>query len=512
MKSRISLMLALLVWLMNAAAQPGVRWQRSLGGEGSDQLRSLIPLANDGLLLLGEAGPGTNTVKRSEGFGGLDFWVVAMNAEGGVLWERAYGGSGWDTLWSAAATANGGFLLGGISSSTNSGTKTSVRFGEVDFWVTRIDATGNPLWDRSFGGTQVDRLAHVEPLPDGGFLLSGYSDSDLDGNKSVPSRGRQDGWLIRLDAEGEIVWQKALGGTGDDSIAAARQLPDGGFLLVGSSDSPPGGDKGDGAHGLGDVWIVRLDAGGNKLWDRTYGGSNVEYSHDVVLLPGGDAVVLATSLSGISGNKTSPSRGGGATADAYVIRIDDQGNRVWEQTYGGSSVDLLIRGAVTDDGLVLAGYSSSKPGGNKTSPHFGWDDLWLVRIDLDGGLLWETALGSGGSEQARALAWLPDGDVVIGGHLLPINGQSPALPTYGSDDFYLVRVAGDRPRLTATQGPPVRVTLQGVTNVWHRTDHSSDLQTWTPWSTNRLEVPSLELTDVEGTPARFYRASLVPAP
>jgi hypothetical protein len=333
----------------------------------------------------------TNAGKRAPLIGGGDFWALQLDTNGEVVWERTYGGTGSEEFWSVASVPGGGCLLGGVSSSTNNGTKTSGNFGGPDYWVVRIDASGNPLWDRSFGGAQIDRLSHVEALSSGGFLLCGYSSSDVSGNKSVPSRGGRDGWVVRLDPDGDIVWQQVIGGTGDDEVSAAKELPDGGFLLAGSSDSPPGPDKNDGHHGLGDVWIVRLDAEGNKMWDRSYGGSVDEYTHDMVLLPNGDAIVLATSLSGTSGNKTSPSRGGGATADAYVLRIDAKGDRVWEQTYGGSGVDRLLGGALSQGGLLMAGHSASAPSGNKASPRLGWDDFWLVRIDLDGGLLWETA-------------------------------------------------------------------------------------------------------------------------
>lgn len=512
MRKWISWVGVMFAWAGELGAQPAVIHQISLGGAGTDQVRTVLPLSNLGVLLGGDSGSGTNALKQAPHRGLSDFWIVATAADGRVLWDRTYGGTSAEELSSLIPTGDGGFLLGGTSSSPVSGNKTAPHHGGPDFWLTRIDSEGNPLWDRSFGGPDIDRLAHVLPLADGGFLLSGYSDSDVGGTKTEPSRGGSDGWLVRINSAGELLWQRTWGGNSTDTLDAATELPDGGFLVVGDSDSPPGGDKDDGSHGLGDVWILRLDSDGRKLWDRTFGGSNVEYAHDVIGLPDGGAVVLATSLSGISGNKISPSRGGGATADAYVIRLDSQGSRVWEQTYGGSGVDLLVSGTLTDGGLLLTGYSSSGASGNKTSPHRGWDDLWLVRINLDGGQLWETTLGSGGSEQGRAVGVFPDGTFVVAGRLLPIQGQSPALPLYGSDDYYLIRLASDQPHLRASAGPPFRLTLAGVTNTWHRLDVSSDLKTWTPWKTNRWNIVPVELEDEPQALPRFYRAGLVPQP
>ncbi|MBN9690773.1 MAG: hypothetical protein J0M24_11090 [Verrucomicrobia bacterium] len=493
-------------------AQPAVLQQLSLGGTGSDRVRTLLPWGEHGVLLGGDSASETNAVKKAPRQGLSDFWIVATAPDGRVLWDRTYGGSSAEELTSLVPAQDDEFLLGGTSSSPVSGTKSAPLHGGPDFWLTRIDSQGTPRWDRSFGGPDIERLAQALPLADGGFLLTGYSDSDVGGNKTEPSRGGSDGWLVRINSAGELLWQRAYGGIGTDTLDAACELPDGGFLVVGDSDSPPGGDKGDGSHGLGDVWILRLDREGQKLWDRTYGGSNVEYAHDLIGLPDGGAVLVATSLSGISGNKISPSRGGGATADAYVIRFDGQGNRIWEQTYGGSSVDLLVRGTLTQDGLLLAGYSSSAPSGNKISPHLGWDDLWLVRINLDGGLLWETTHGSEGSEQGRAVAVFPDGTFLSAGHLLPIQGKAPALPLFGSDDFYLIRLASDQPQLRATAGPPFRLALTGATHVWHRLDVSSDLRNWTPWRTNRWDAFPVELDDEPQSLPRFYRAGLVPQP
>lgn len=512
MISRVGV-LALLLGLGWAAwGQPAMRWQRSFGGTGADYIRGIVPQIDGGLLILAESGSETNAGKAAPRIGGSDLWVLRLDASGAVQWERTYGGTGWDEAWSVASIPGGGHLLGSISSSTNSGTKTTGRFGAVDYWVARIAEDGAPMWDRTFGGTQVDRLSQVLALADGGFLLCGYADSDLDGNKTVASNGGRDGWLIRLDAAGETVWQTVVGGSDEDDIDVARELSDGGFLLAGSSASPPGPHKNDGHHGMGDVWIVRLDAQGNRIWDRSYGGSNVEYTHDLILLPEGDALVLATSLSGISGNKTSPSRGGGAAADAYVLRIDAKGERVWEQTYGGSSVDRLLSGSLSSGGLLMAGHSDSVPSGNKASPRLGWDDVWLVRIDLDGGLLWETILGSGGHESARVVRWLPDGDFVVGGHFIQINDLAPPVPVYGSDDAYLARYAGDTLRLRMDRADPPRLLLQGPTNTWHRLDVSTDLRTWTPWRTNRLGAPEEEVPPGTNGPHRFYRAQMLPRP
>lgn len=503
-----------------ANAQPAVLNQQGLGGSGTDLAQTLCVLPDGRRFVFGTSDSDTNAIKQAASLGGSDFWMVTLNGAGARLADETYGGPGADQLSGAVAVPEGGFLLGGNSFSASGGTKGATNYGGSDYWIIRVDTNGVPLWDRSFGGSGVEALYHVERLQDGGFLLTGASTSPDDGNKSTTSVGEYDAWVIRVNALGEILWQRSFGGIYSDYLNVGRELPDGGFLLAGRSDSPISENKTAANYGFEDAWVVRLDAAGNKLWDRTLGGGSFDYGRDLILLPGGDALLVTASLSGISGNKQSPNRGNVGSADAWLLRLDPLGNVVWEQTYGGTGVDVFELGMLADGAILLAGQSFSGPGGNKTSPAYGWGDAWLARIDFSGVLLWETSIGSGGDEKAVALAALqPNGGIAVAGRFREINNQAPPVPGFGGDDIYVFTVASDRPQLAIAPLPPepdsfprFQVTLSGASNLWYRTEYSFNLQSWQPWAIQQMLTPTVQRTDESGAPRRFFRARLVPSP
>jgi hypothetical protein len=135
-------------------------------------------------------------------FGGYDYWVVKVDWAGNKEWDRAFGGGSDDFFWTVVATSDGGYLLGGGSLSGAGGNKSSNGFGGWDYWVVKVDGTGNKEWDRAFGGSQDDYLTSVVATSDGGYLLGGWSSSGAGGNKSSSSFGDRDYWVVKLDGAG----------------------------------------------------------------------------------------------------------------------------------------------------------------------------------------------------------------------------------------------------------------------------------------------------------------------
>src|SRR5260221_404081 len=178
----------------------------------------------------------------------------------GIEWQRAFGGSQNETLTSLQQTADGGFILGGYSYSSDDGNKTTTNFGGADFWVLRLDANGNKLWEESFGGDDDDFLYSLQQTADGGYILGGSSTSGVNGNKTSPLIGLTDYWVVRLDPNGNKIWDLSFGGTNDDFLTGLQQTQDGGFILGGSSASGANGGKTSPNFGGYDFWVVRLDA------------------------------------------------------------------------------------------------------------------------------------------------------------------------------------------------------------------------------------------------------------
>jgi hypothetical protein len=187
-------------------------------------------------------------------------------------WDQSYGGDNGDNLYSVLPAPDGGYLLGGGSTSGANGNKTQPGRGYYDYWVVKTDAGGNKQWDKTYGGTAEEEITSMVPTPDGGYLLGGWSYSGIGGEKSQASRGEADYWIVKVGADGQKQWDKRYGGSGLDYLRALVPAPDGGYLLAGTSYSGQGFDRSKPTRGGSDYWVVKLDANGNKLWDNRYGG------------------------------------------------------------------------------------------------------------------------------------------------------------------------------------------------------------------------------------------------
>jgi hypothetical protein len=351
-------------------------WDQTFGGTAWEG-QFLAEELTDGFIVAGNSLSGPSGNKTSENFGEGDFWVIRTDRNGAKLWERDFGGTNYESLFCLRKTADGGCIVGGISQSQISGNKTSPNYGNVDYWVVRIDGNGNKLWERSFGGLQRDVLYAIEPLADGGFLLGGTSESEQDGNRTAINFGGRDYWVIRVDANGQELWQRSFGGTGSDELLAMSQGSSG-IALFGTSDSPHSGTKTAPNRGYRDYWLVVIDASGNELWNQTAGGSTYAEAKSIVSLADGGWLAGGNSGPGVGGNKTSPGNG---YSDYWLVRFDSAGGILWDQSYGGNSGEYFYGlEHVAGGGFFVSGQSYSPAGGNKTVPLLNSPDLWLLQL------------------------------------------------------------------------------------------------------------------------------------
>jgi hypothetical protein len=234
------------------------------------------------------------------------------------IWDKTFGGNGTDEQSVVVATSDGGFLLGGRSTSNILGDKTENGRGSDDFWVVKINANGQKQWDRTFGGTNSDVMNHIVPTSDGGYLLGGRSNSNASGDKTENSRGNEDFWIIKVNANGVKQWDKTFGGTGDDIGTAIVSTPDNAFLIGGGSNSNASGEKSENSRGGADYWILKMDTNGNKQWDKTIGGSGEDQVYTLLSIPSGGFLIFGFSDSNISGEKSENSRGG---RDFWTVKV-----------------------------------------------------------------------------------------------------------------------------------------------------------------------------------------------
>ena len=376
--ARLGFLLVVLWCGIDLQAQPNIEWQAGFGGMQNDTLLTLQRVAAGGYLLGGHSASYVSGNKTNTNYGNLDYWLVKTDDRGQKEWEAEFGGLGDDILRNICAAGDGGYLLAGSSSGIASGNKTNGTFGLADYWLVKVDESGNKQWEQIFGGTGNDDLYNVLPATGGGYILAGSSSSGLTGNKTNANLGSSDYWLIKVDSTGDKMWEKVFGGSANDFLNQVCPSSDGGWLLLGESRSGISGNKTNANFGGTDFWLVKVDANGNKLWEKSFGGFDSDYLERLLPTGDGGCLLVGESYSVAEGEKTSVNFGG---SDFWVIKVDADGNTEWEKSIGGAGEEFLKAVVATSDGgFLLGGISDSEPSGRKTAPAFGADDYWVVKI------------------------------------------------------------------------------------------------------------------------------------
>ena len=386
------------------------------------------------------------TFRKLPTFGKLWFvvlWSLALPsfAQPALSWDKTIGGDSWDEL-NGLLTLPDGIIAAGSS-----------RSGTADlswnFLIVKLDFDGNILWQRTYGGNLDDRLWAIIPTADGGFLAGGYSFSSANGNKSQPSRGDMDVWVMKLDAQGQLLWEKAWGGLYRDELFAILEMP-GGYLLGCNSWSDAGPDKTEPARGEQDFWLIRIDNQGNKLWDKTIGGSGYDQINDLARAPDGNVYLSGGTVSagGTGDLSAEPTRGG---MDFWLGKIDlNTQQLLWDHRYGGTGEDYAYALYPASTGrLYLGGRSGSgiAPAGpfnnGKNAAFFGGDsDYWLLELDQNGQKLGEWSFGGAGLDDLYAVQENPLGQLVLGGVSDSGISGSKTSAAHGGYDYWLVGLDG----------------------------------------------------------------------
>jgi hypothetical protein len=337
---------------MASAQAPVIQWEKTIGGNSYDELYCLAQTSDGGYILGGTSNSAISGDKSQASKGGVDYWAVKVDANGNKQWDKTFGGSGTDDLLSLVQTLDGGYILGGQSNSGVSGDKTGSNKGGLnsylsDYWVIKLDANGNKLWDKTYGGIDHEFFYSLAQTADGGYILGGSSRSGISGDKTQASNGAEDYWIVKLDAAGNKTWDKSIGADNSDMLSEISQTTDGGYVLGGWSASGFSGDKTQFSQGQHDYWVVKLNANGNIIWEKTFGGNNRDELSNVTQTPDGGYILSGWSLSDISGDKTQANKG---SWDYWVMKLDASGNKQWDKTFGGTDHDYLSGLASTPDG------------------------------------------------------------------------------------------------------------------------------------------------------------------
>jgi hypothetical protein len=326
-------------WLIKINANGKEEWNRTFGGIGVDEINSIQQTSDGGYILTGWTG--------AYGAGDLDVWLIKTDEDGNKSWDKTFGGLYEDYPYSVQQTKDGGYII--------AGTVHSYGAGYLDVWLIKTDASGNTCdysingncyendsrWVKTFGGPNEEISDSVIQTNDGGYILSADTISY--------GAGGRDSWLIKTDASGNKIWDKTFGGPNDDYCPELQLTADGGYILAGSTDSF-------GAGGT-DSWLIKTDANGNKVWDKTFGGPNFDRSYGVQQTTDGGYI-----LAGYTDSY------GAGRMDLWLLKTDSDGNKVWDKTFGGASNDAFSKDqtlkATKDGGFILAGTTLSYGAGD----------------------------------------------------------------------------------------------------------------------------------------------------
>lgn len=331
-----------------------------------------------------------------------------------ILWEKSYGGKQADYLLDVIPTPDYGFLLGGASLSKKSGTKTASNRGDLDYWVWKMDEKGNQVWQKGMGGSGQDLLACVLLTKDGGYILAGSSESDKSFDKKEDSRGSSDFWIIKLNAKGGEEWQKTIGGSGQDELASIVQSRDGGFVLAGSTNSERSADKTTSSYGGMDYWVIKVDKEGKLEWQNSFGGIYNDELRSLVVTQDGGFLLGGSTNSPDGGTKTDKGFG---QNDYWIVKLDDVGKEVWQVTIGGAGDDQLYSAKELADGTyVFGGSSNSDSGERKTKSNDNGTDFWVVAMDKEQKILWQETYNLAKVDVLTSLVENDDHTLLLGGY------------------------------------------------------------------------------------------------
>jgi hypothetical protein len=421
-----------------------IEWQNTIGGSEWDELASIDQTSDGGYILVGSSLSNISGDKTEACQGLQDYWIVKVNSFGIIQWQNTIGGTAVDLLISVSQTTDGGYILGGCSLSNISGDKTENsigNYGYSDYWVIKIDSLGTIQWQNTIGGSDYDYLNSIIQTSDGGYLLGGYSRSNISGDKTENSLGGFDYWIVKIDNVGNIQWQNTIGGSSSDELYSLVQTTDGGFILGGYSYSNISGDKTEnliGGLNHADYWIVKTDSLGNIQWQNTIGGNHVDKLFSIVQTTGGGYLLGGYSYSNASGDKTENSFG---SYDYWIVKTDSLGNIQWQNTIGGEAFDELYSIVQTiDGGYILGGMSNSNISGEKTENSNNEGDYWIIKTDSLGNIQWQNTIGGSDTEYLKVISQTSAGSYLLGGYSESNISGDKTENCIGWYDYWIVKI------------------------------------------------------------------------
>ncbi|MEM6964889.1 MAG: T9SS type A sorting domain-containing protein [Bacteroidota bacterium] len=426
------LLLAAFIFILQLShlrAQPLTAWSKVLGGTSNDIPQTIKLLSDEGFIVVGQSSSSDEDVSANKG--GFDAWVTRLDKDGALLWEKNYGGSKEDYVHDVQPTPDGGFILTGGTASDDADLNENK--GTVDLWILKIDALGNVQWSKNYGGSGTDVGTSILAETNGYLVVGSTSSAGEPG--VAAGYGSNEYWILKIDLNGDLVWEKTYGGKRYDAAKSVVATEDDGYIIAGNSWSKDG-DIGN--HiGHSDAWLLKIDSEGNILWSKNYGSTTADKLNTLIkTLDGNYAIAGSKSVMNLTGSGFN----GRYDEQLWVLKIDPSGTILFEETYGGSQYDEAVAIASSlDGGLILGGWIHSTDGA--FADHAGNKDALIIKIDAQGATEWTRQLGGTDNESVKGLLQTPDGGYVMLGYSSSLFVEDLFVKK-GFEDWWLVKFNG----------------------------------------------------------------------
>lgn len=428
---------------------PNVEWKKSFGGSRDDGANDIQQTSDGGFIVVGYSGSENGDVIGGDS--STNYWVIKLSVTGVIEWQKSLGGSESDVAYSIRQTNDSGYIIGGASLSRDG--NVTGHHGQnaagLDFWIVKLTKVGEIDWERSYGGDSRELCQSVIQTYDGGYIAAGESHS-TDGDVSA-NHSKEDYWVVKITDRGAIEWERSFGGSDIDISYSIEQARDSGFIIAGGSYSLDGDVKVN--QGFEDFWILKLSSTGILEWERSFGGTSYDRANSVEQTIDGGYIAAGYSSS-MDGDVTNH-HGDTKNTDYWVVKLTSSGQLEWQRSFGGSDLDYArcIR-QTSDGGYILAGESWSNDGDVTGHHNYGYStaDIWIVKLSSEGNIQWQKSLGGGDYEMAYSIRQTNDGGYIIAGSSESINGD--VQDHHGNDgvsDFWVVKLGPETPSSVETE-------------------------------------------------------------
>lgn len=417
-------------------AQFNIEWQKSLGGNALDLLLSSAPTADGGTILAGYSNSNDGDISLHYGTSATsDYWIVKLNADGELIWQKTYGGTKNDAAYAVQPTSDGGYIVAGESYSND--IDITAHHGSTDYpdyWIIKLNSDGELEWEKSLGGTNIDAARTIMPTNDGGFVAAGFTwsnDENVSGN-----HGLSDYWVIKISSVGTLLWQHCYGGSAADAAYSVIQTNDGDYIVAGNTYS----NDGDitfhlGTTSFSDSWIVKLFDDGTINWQRSFGGTDKDEARKIKQTEDEGFIIVGNTFS--SDGDVTTQHGNG---DYWVVKIGLIGNLMWQKSLGGSFIDIAHDVIQTETGeFFISGLSNSVTG--DISSHHGTEftsDFWLAKLSATGDILGEFSLGGSGDDASKCVINAGPNQLMLTGNTNSLDGD--ITPSYSNGDYCVFKL------------------------------------------------------------------------